>query len=61
MALFVDAGKVTHRRRELDFSDLKTAYGIGIRFHGPNFTPLRLDVANGKEGVRIHLTGGVAF
>jgi hypothetical protein len=61
MALFVDAGKVTHQRRDLNFSDLKTAYGIGIRIHGPTFTPLRLDVANSREGLRFHLTGGVAF
>ena len=61
MALFVDAGKVTRDRRDLDFEDLKTAYGIGFRIHGPNFTPLRIDVARGKEGVRLHVTGGVAF
>jgi hypothetical protein len=61
MALFVDAGKVAHDRRDLDFSGLKTAYGIGLRIHGPTFTPLRLDVARGKEGFRVHITGGVAF
>jgi hypothetical protein len=61
MALFVDAGKVTHESRDLDFKDLKTAYGIGIRIHGPSFTPLRLDVARGDDGVRFHITGGIAF
>jgi hypothetical protein len=61
MALFVDAGKVTAESRDLDFKDLKTAYGIGLRIHGPTFTPLRLDVAHGKEGFRIHITGGVAY
>lgn len=61
MALFVDAGKIAHERRDLDFDDLKTAYGIGMRIHGPTFTPLRLDVARGSEGVRVHLTGGLAF
>ena len=61
MALFVDAGKVAAERRDLDFDGLKTAYGIGLRIHGPTFTPLRLDVARGKEGVRVHITGGVAF
>ena len=61
MALFVDAGKVARDRRDLDLSGLKTAYGIGLRLHGPNFTPLRFDVAHGKEGIRVHLTGGVAF
>ena len=61
MALFVDAGKVAHERRELDFDNLETAYGIGIRIHGPTFTPLRLDVARGNEGIRVHITGGIAF
>jgi outer membrane translocation and assembly module TamA len=61
MALFVDAGKVTAESRDLDFKHLKTAYGIGLRIHGPTFTPLRLDVAHGKEGFRIHITGGVAY
>jgi hypothetical protein len=59
MALFVDAGKVTAERRDLDLADLKTAYGIGIRFHGPTFTPVRLDLAHGKEGFRIHITGSM--
>jgi hypothetical protein len=61
MALFVDAGKVASERRDLDLDHLKTAYGIGIRFHGPTFTPLRIDVARGDEGVRVHITGGIAF
>ena len=61
MALFVDSGKVTRESRDLDFDDLKTAYGIGFRLHGPTFTPIRFDVARTKEGVRLHLTGGIAF
>jgi outer membrane translocation and assembly module TamA len=61
MALFVDAGKVTRERGDLDLDGLKTGYGIGFRIHGPTFTPLRLDIARTKEGGRIHLTGGVAF
>ncbi len=61
MALFVDTGKVTADRRDLDFDGLKTAYGIGLRVHGPNFTPLRFDVAHGKDGFRFHITGGIAY
>jgi hypothetical protein len=61
MALFVDTGKVAAERRDLDFDNLKTAYGIGFRVHGPTFTPLRIDVARGDEGIRIHVTGGIAF
>lgn len=61
MALFVDAGKVARERSDLDFDDLHTAYGIGFRIHGASVTPLRLDIARSNEGVRVHLTGGVAF
>jgi hypothetical protein len=61
MALFVDAGKVAAERRDLDLNGLKTGYGIGLRFHGPTFTPLRIDIARGKEGIRVHFSGGAAF
>ena len=61
MAFFVDTGKVAAERRDLDLENLKTAYGIGFRIHGPTFTPLRLDVARGDEGIRVHVTGGIAF
>ena len=61
MALFIDAGKVTARRRDLNLRGLKTGYGIGIRFHGPTFTPLRVDLARGDEGILVHITGGLTF
>jgi Omp85 superfamily domain len=61
MAIFVDAGKVAAERRDLDLDGLKTTYGIGLRFHGPNFTPLRIDLARGDEGIRAHITGGMTF
>jgi hypothetical protein len=61
MAIFVDAGKVASERRDLDLDHLKTAYGIGARIHGPTVTPLRIDVARGSEGIRVHITGGLTF
>jgi hypothetical protein len=61
MAFFVDAGKVAAERRDLDLNNLKTTYGIGIRFHGPMSTPLRLDVARGDDGIRTHITGSMTF
>lgn len=61
MAIFVDTGKVASARRDLDLGHLKTAYGIGARIHGPTVTPLRIDVARGSEGIRLHITGGLAF
>lgn len=52
MAVFYDAGKVASRRGDLDFEDLKSDVGLGIRFHGPTTTLLRIEVAKGNEGLR---------
>lgn len=61
MALFLDAGQVARERTELSVSQLDTAYGIGARFHGPNFTALRIELARGREGMRLVFAGGQAF
>jgi hypothetical protein len=53
MAIFYDAGKVASHRRDLDFEDLKSNAGIGIRFHGPQTTLFRIEVARGNEGTRL--------
>ena len=52
-AVFYDAGKVSARRADLDFDGLKSDYGFGVRFHGPFATPLRVEVANSTEGLRL--------
>jgi outer membrane translocation and assembly module TamA len=61
MAIFYDAGKVASRREDLDFTDLKTDVGVGVRLHGPAATPLRIDVAHGSEGLNIVISGAAAF
>jgi hypothetical protein len=61
MAIFFDAGKVASRRRDLDFNDLKTDWGIGARFHGPTATPIRLEMAKGSEGWRLVISSNAAF
>jgi hypothetical protein len=61
MALFSDAGTVAPRFKDLKFSQLKYDYGIGIRFHGPAMTALRLDVAYGSEGLRFVFSNSAAF
>ena len=61
MALFYDAGKVTSRREDLDFDNLKADFGVGVRFHSPTATPLRIDVAHGSEGLNIVFSGSAAF
>ncbi|HEX6973531.1 MAG TPA: hypothetical protein VF147_03980, partial [Vicinamibacterales bacterium] len=52
-AIFYDAGKAVARRADLDFSGLKSDFGFGVRFHGPQSTMLRLEVARGTEGIRL--------
>ena len=49
LAFFYDAGKVASRAADLDFDGLKDDYGIGLRFHGPFATPLRVEVARSRE------------
>jgi surface antigen Omp85-like protein len=49
LAFFYDAGKVAARRSDLDFDGLKDDYGVGLRFHGPLATPLRIELASGRE------------
>jgi hypothetical protein len=50
-AVFYDAGKVTASRTDLNLKGLQNDYGIGFRFHGPLSTPLRIDLAWGREGL----------
>jgi hypothetical protein len=61
MAIFYDAGKVANRREDLDFNDLKTDWGIGIRFHAPASMPLRIEGARGTEGWRLVISSSAPF
>jgi hypothetical protein len=62
MALFYDAGKVEPRHQDLDFDNLKTAYGAGMRIIGPKGYALRLEAAHSREHrVRLILSAGGAF
>jgi hypothetical protein len=61
MALFYDAGKVTTRRADLDFNGFKSNWGIGVRFHGPTTTPLRIELARGSDGLHLVFSSGAAF
>src|SRR5262245_6930309 len=60
-AVFYDAGKVTARRADLDFTGLKSNYGFGVRFHGPFDTPLRVDVARSSEGTQLVMSAHAMF
>ena len=52
-AVFYDAGKVAARTSDLDLNGLKSDFGFGFRFHGPFATPLRIEVARSREGLRL--------
>jgi hypothetical protein len=49
-AFFVDAGKVTAERRDLNLRDLDVSYGVGFRFHSNSAFVARLDLAFSREG-----------
>jgi hypothetical protein len=61
MAVFYDAGKVVPRWDDLSLKGLKHDVGVGIRFHGPAATPLRIEVAKGREGFNLVFAGSAAF
>jgi hypothetical protein len=61
MALFYDTGKVTPRFDDISWKGLANDVGIGIRFHGPLATPLRVELARSREGTRLVFAGDAAF
>ncbi len=61
MALFYDAGIVKPRFRDLTLNGMKSDVGIGVRFHSPLATPLRIELARGSEGMVIVFSGSAAF
>jgi hypothetical protein len=60
-AVFYDAGKVTARTSDLDLDGLKSDFGFGVRFHGPFFTPLRVELAKGREGLSFIFSSSAPF
>jgi len=58
---FFDAGKVFSDRDDFNFSHLHTGYGFGVRAHAPGGFALRIDLARGSEGVKLHISGGPSF
>jgi AAA family ATP:ADP antiporter len=62
MALFVDAGKVAARWADIDLEGLKRSYGVGVRFHTPAATVMRIEVARTRdEGTSLILAFGPVF
>ena len=61
MALFFDAGKVTPKRSQINFHDLETAAGFGLRFNVRNSTFMRFDFGFSHEGFRLWFKFGNPF
>ena len=61
MALFYDAGMVAPRFDALTLGSFVSDYGVGVRFHGPARTPLRVELARSVEGMRIIFAASAAF
>ncbi len=61
MAIFYEVGKVAPETSDLNFEDLHESYGIGVRFHTPYATALRIELARSKEATRIIFSGGPSF
>lgn len=61
MALFLDAGQVAHDRAAFRVADFDVAWGIGARFHGATFNAFRVEIARGREGIRLVFAGSQPF
>ncbi|MFN0166275.1 MAG: BamA/TamA family outer membrane protein [Bryobacteraceae bacterium] len=59
-ALFFDAGKVARLRSQVNFHNLETSAGFGLRFNARNRTFLRIDVGFSREGFQVWTKFGAA-
>ena len=55
VAGFVDVGKVAHNWQDINPTDVKKAYGVGLRAGTDERTYFRFDVAHGDGGTRVFL------
>jgi outer membrane protein assembly factor BamA len=53
MAVFGDAGKVFHRHAELNFANLETSAGFGLRFKSRRAVFMRWDIGFSREGFQV--------
>jgi hypothetical protein len=61
MALFLDAGKVAPRAKDLDLTGLTKTYGIGMSLHTPSSTAVRIELARTPEGNSLSLSFSPSF
>jgi hypothetical protein len=61
MAIFYDTGQVAPDLNDIQRRRFKSNVGVGVRFHGPLATPLRIELARGSEGFHLVFAGSAAF
>ena len=61
MALFLDAGKVAPRAKDLDLTGMTKTYGIGMSLHTPSRTALRIELARTPDGNSVSLSFSPSF
>lgn len=58
---FVDAGQVSPTLTSFEADRFHTSVGLGVRYRIRGAAALRLDVATGREGARVHVGFGPSF
>lgn len=61
MAIFYDTGMVAPRLDAIALQSFVSDVGVGVRFHAPARTPLRIEFAKGSEGLRLVFSASSAF
>lgn len=61
VAVFVDAGTTGETLRQLSQTPPHRSYGVGVRFHTNQSSTIRVDVARGREGMRVGATMTAPF
>ena len=61
MAVFYDTGMVAPRLDAIALSSFVSDVGVGVRFHTPARTALRVELAKGSEGARLVFSASSAF
>jgi hypothetical protein len=61
MAVFMDAGKVFHSKSQLNFADMRTDAGFGLRFSSKQSVFMRWDFGFSPEGFQVWIKFGNLF
>ena len=61
VAFFYDTGMVAPRVEDIALRSFASNMGVGVRFHTPVRTPLRIELARGDEGMQLVFAASAAF